>query len=88
MAEKESYIQSLRAAVVENNIEVAQLKRLQELVYERRRRLGLLRADDNEKMSGGKGSLRWQHRVRSALLAMCKTGECVLIGRALYRFFI
>jgi|GEM_PF-2003666 hypothetical protein len=85
---EESYIQSLRAVVAENNIEVAQLKRLQELVFLRRQNLGILRDDDNERMAGGKGSLRWQHRVRSALRALRKNGEAVLIGRALYRFLI
>jgi len=86
--EGESYIQSLREVVAENRIEVAPLKRLQQLVFERRKRLNLLKDDDFEKMSDGKGSERWKHRVRSALLALRKTGEAVLIGRAEYRFLL
>ncbi len=80
----ESYQDSLERVVAENGIEVADLATLQKLVYERRKKMGVLKEDDFETTPGG--GLRWRHRVRSAVRALRRAGKAARIARARYRF--
>jgi hypothetical protein len=84
----ESYAESVRAVIIENGIEVATLGRIKELVLVHRQRRKLLRPDDMEPTRSVETDLRWEHRVRSALMELRRNGECALIGRAKYRFFL
>ena len=85
---QESYAESVRAVVVEGGIEVASLDRIKEIVLVYRQKHNLLRPDDFELMKGSKTDKKWEHRVRAALMELRRNGECALIGRAQYRFFI
>lgn len=84
----ENYAESIRTVVIKNRIEVASLKKIKELVLLHRRQNSLIRPDDMELCKGSKSDRRWEHRVRSALRQLRKSGECALIDRAKYRFFI
>ncbi|RKY15653.1 MAG: hypothetical protein DRP82_01225 [Planctomycetota bacterium] len=87
MSEGESYTESVLAVVAERGLEVVSLADLYEWVYKRREELGLIAASDLEAQTGTK-SLRWKHRVRSALWHLRRTGRAVKIGRAKYRFLL
>ncbi len=84
----ESYAESLRAAIIESGTEVASLDKVKELVLAYRRSNNLVRPDDFELMKDSKTDLKWEHRVRAALMDLRKRGECALVGRAKYRFFL
>lgn len=82
----ESYAESIRKIVLENNIAVVTLDKLKELTLIHRQEHGLLRPDDLEvTKSGGK---KWEGRTRSAIMTLRRNGEAALIDRAKYRFFI
>jgi hypothetical protein len=84
----ESYAESVRAVVVQHGIEVVSLDRLKELVLVHRQKADLLRPDDFEFMKGSMTDRKWEHRTRSALIELRRNGECALIDRAKYRFFL
>ncbi len=84
----ESYAESVRVVVVENGIEVAALDKVKQLVLVHRQKFNLLRPDDFELMKGSKTDKKWEHRTRAALMELRRNGECALIGRAKYRFFL
>lgn len=84
----ESYAESLRNIVIRNGVEVATLDRIKELVLLHRQKHDLLRPDDMEPTKGSKSDRKWEHRVRSALIELRRNGECALIDRAKYRFFL
>lgn len=84
----ESYAESVRAVVIAAGIEVAPLDKIKEMVLLYRQRNDLLRPDDFELMKGSKTDKKWEHRVRAALMDLRRNGECALIGRAKYRFFL
>lgn len=87
-AKKESYAESIRRVVVRNQIEVSSIEKIQELVLLHRQQVGLLRPDDLDCCKGSRTQKRWQNRVRSGLGQLRQSGECALIGKAKYRFFI
>ena len=84
----ESYAESVRAAVIKNGVEVAPLDNIKEMVLVYRQKSNMLRPDDMELMKGSKTDRKWEHRVRAALMELRRNGECALIGRAKYRFFL
>ena len=77
----ESYADSVRAVVKEQQIEVATLARMKELVFLRRQQGNLFEIDALERR-------KRESRVRGALQQMRRAGECALIDKAKYRFFI
>ena len=77
----ESYADSVRAVVKEQRIEVATLARMKELVFLRRQQGNLFEIDDLERR-------KRESRVRGALQQMRRCGECALIDKEKYRFFI
>lgn len=85
---KESYSDSIRKVVAENNIEVATIAKLKELVLIHRQKHSLLQPDDFELVSIGRTDKRYEQRTRSALTTLRHNGEAALIGRGKYRFFI
>jgi hypothetical protein len=85
---QENYAESIRTVVIKNKIEVASLAKIKELVLLHRRQNNLVSPNDMELCKGSKTDRRWEHRVRSALRQLRKSGECALIDRAKYRFFI
>ena len=84
----ESYAESVRAVVVKSGLEVATLDKVKEMVLVYRQKSNMLRPDDMELMKGSKTDRKWEHRVRAALMDLRRNGECALIGRAKYRFFL
>jgi len=84
----ESYADSVRKAVMENNIEVATLDKLKEVTLVHRQHHGLLRPDDMGTVKHSKTDKRWESRMCSALMTLRRNGEAALIGRAKYRFFL
>ena len=84
----ESYAESIRAVVVKDGMEVATLDKKKETVLLHRQRCNLLRPDDLKLTKGSKTDTKWELRVRAALMELRRNGECALIGRAKYRFFL
>jgi len=84
----ESYAESMRAIIIESGTEVAGLDKIKEMVLLYRQKQDLIRPDDFELMKGSRTDRMWEHRVRAALMDLRRSGECALIGRAKYRFFL
>jgi hypothetical protein len=84
----ESYAESIRVVVIKSGIEVCTLDKVKELVLVHRQKCNLLQPDDMELTKSSKSDRRWKHRVRAALMELRRNGECTLIGRAKYRFFL
>ncbi|MFH1423283.1 MAG: hypothetical protein ABIH42_11305 [Planctomycetota bacterium] len=84
----ESYAESIRNIVIKNKIEVASLAKIKELVVIHRQQNNLVTPDDMKLCKDSKSDKKWEHRVRSALRQLRKSGECALIDKAKYRFFI
>lgn len=84
----ESYAESIRVVVIKNGTEVATLDKIKEMVLVHRQKCSILRPDDMECTKSSKSDRKWEHRVRAALMELRRNGECALIGRAKYRFFI
>ena len=82
----DSYAESVRQVVIEQRIEVASLERLKELTLLQRQKKNLIVETDMNEIPGSRK--RWDSRVRAALRQLRKSGECALIERAKYRFFI
>jgi chromosome condensin MukBEF MukE localization factor len=84
----ESYAESVRAVIIRSGAEVATLDKIKEMVLVHRQKHNLLRPDDMEFTRSSKSDKKWEHRVRAALMELRRNGECALIGRAKYRFFL
>ena len=83
---KESYVDTIKIVIKENNVNVCDINKLKNLVFLHRKKFNLLKTDDFEYLKNRKPHKNWEHRIHAGLETLKNNKECIFIERGKYKF--
>ena len=82
----ESYANSIRKVVLENNITTIHINNLKKLIFHHRKVNNLLTDDDYNCLKTREPHQKWEHRIHGGLQNLKREQEVIFLGDGNYKF--